>query len=203
MQSPPCDPEVSNSASKWTTEKLPSYSPSTKHTRNNGPIQQGLVKSFQLDCRWGGSWWEGWEVTELSRVPVPVHAVLLHWWANYQQTKPCWLLGGFCDEAGEITIVTGDEELASESPAGKRQQLPQRRDKIQIAEKHPSYKAGEKRNPVCWSLNSGSDCAEGSSDITCLSLWELDRRVTIVIYIIASDLSQWIGFYELFWRHYN
>lgn len=52
-------------------------------------------------------------------MPLPVHAVLLHWWANYKQTKPCRLLGGFSGEAGEITIVTGDEALASESPVGK------------------------------------------------------------------------------------
>lgn len=52
-------------------------------------------------------------------MPVPVHAVLLHWWANHKQTKPCRLLGGFSGEAGETTIVTGDEALASESPVGK------------------------------------------------------------------------------------
>lgn len=50
---------------------------------------------------------------------MPAHAVLLHRLANYQQTKPCRLLGGFSGEAGEITIVTGDEALASESPVGK------------------------------------------------------------------------------------
>lgn len=33
--------------------------------------------------------------------------------------KPCRLLGGFSGEAGEITIATGDEVLASESPVGK------------------------------------------------------------------------------------
>lgn len=58
-------------------------------------------------------------VMKLSGVPQPVHAVLLKWRANYQQTKPCRLLGGFSGEAGEITIVTGDEALPSESPVGK------------------------------------------------------------------------------------
>lgn len=52
-------------------------------------------------------------------MPVPVHAALLYWRANYQQTKPCCFLGGFSGEAEEITIVTGDEALASESPVGK------------------------------------------------------------------------------------
>lgn len=61
----------------------------------------------------------GIDGNKLSGVPVPVHAVLLHWWANYQQTKPCRLLGGFSGEAGETTIVTGEEALASESPVGK------------------------------------------------------------------------------------
>lgn len=51
-------------------------------------------------------------------MPLPGHAVL-HGWANDQQPKPCRLLGGFSGEAGEITIATGDEVLASESPVGK------------------------------------------------------------------------------------
>lgn len=76
-------------------------------------------------------------------MPVPVHAELLHWRANDQQTKPCRLLGGFSGEAGEITIVTGDEELASESPVGKRQ-LPERGSKLQDAESHPSNRGGER-----------------------------------------------------------
>lgn len=50
---------------------------------------------------------------------MPVHAAPLKWCANDQQTKPCRLLGGFSGEAGEITIVTGDEVLPSDSPVGK------------------------------------------------------------------------------------
>lgn len=39
--------------------------------------------------------------------------------AGKSQTKPCWFLGGFSGEAGGITIATGEEALASESPVGK------------------------------------------------------------------------------------
>lgn len=47
-------------------------------------------------------------------------------------TKPCWLLGGFSGEAGETTIATGDEAVASDSPVGKDNLL--RKAKTQDAE---------------------------------------------------------------------
>lgn len=116
------------------SEKPQATLPAMNSTRGIFKMQalyeRRLVKNCQWDCRWeGGGWdkwggcagggWEGCEVTKQSGMPVPVHAVLLKWWANDQQTKPCRLLGGFSGEAGEITIVTGDEALPSDSPVGK------------------------------------------------------------------------------------
>lgn len=54
-----------------------------------------------------------------------------------RKTKPCRLLGGFSGEAGETTIATGDEAVASESPVGK--DSPQRRAML----RHSNHNAQE------------------------------------------------------------
>lgn len=82
---------------------------------------EGLQKYLLLfNCRKGdgGVGVRNKEKTKLFIEPVPVHAVMVHWWADYKQMKPCRLLGVFSGDAGEITMVTGDEALASESPVG-------------------------------------------------------------------------------------
>lgn len=133
MQSWPWVLEVLRvSVSEKPQATLPAIYPTRGIFKMQAPYKRLLVKNCQLDCRWEGGGWDKWggcagggcvgggcEVTKLSGMPVPVHAVLLKWWANYQQTKPCRLLGGFSGEAGEITIVTGDEVLPSDSPVGK------------------------------------------------------------------------------------
>lgn len=86
--------------------------------------------------------WGDWGGQAGNQATCQCHSMLCCYREQIKhKTKPCRFLGGFSGEAGETTITTGDEAVASDSPVGKDN--PQRKAKTQDAQALLSNKRGE------------------------------------------------------------